>query len=164
MRTPLTSLEQLVPFATAGELVAKKPGGLVSIEPGATAFAAMQKMADKDVGLLVVLENDRLVGVLSERDCARRLVLDTRPAKETPVRSLMTARVYTVTPQARIPECITLMHEKGIHHLPVVDAGRVTGVLSVRDLMGALIERHERLLRRLQEERLTLLYPDPSSY
>lgn len=164
MRTPLTSLEQLMPFATAGELVAKKPGALASIEPGATAFAAMQRMADKGVGLLVVLENDRLVGVLSERDCARRLVLDARPAKETAVRSLMTTNVHTVAPQARIPECITQMHEKAIHHLPVVEGGRVVGVLSVRDLMGALIERHERLLRRLHEERLTLLFPDPSSY
>ena len=76
----------------------------------------------------------------------------------------MTARVHTVAPEAKIPECVMLMHEKAIRHLPVVSGGKVVGVLSVRDLMGALIERHERLLRRLQEERLTLLFPDPSSY
>ena len=164
MQTPFKSIEQLMPFATAGELVATKRAGLVSVSPGATALAAMQTMAKKDVGLLVVLENERLVGVVSERDCARRLLLEGRSAKDTAVRSLMTTQIYTVAPQAKIPECITLMHEKGIRHLPVAEAGKVLGVLSVRDLMGALIERHERLLRRLHEERLTLLFPDPSSY
>lgn len=153
-----------MPFATAGELVATKRAGVVSVSPGATALAAMQTMAEKDVGLLVVLENERLVGVVSERDCARRLLLEGRSAKDTAVRSLMTTQLYTVAPQAKIPECIALMHEKGIRHLPVTEAGKVLGVLSVRDLMGALIERHERLLRRLHEERLTLLFPDPSSY
>ena len=153
-----------MPFATAGELIARKRAGVVSVSPDATALAAIQTMAQKDVGLLVVLENKQLVGVLSERDCARRLVLEGRSAKDTAVRSVMTTQLYTVAPEAKIPECITLMHEKGIRHLPVAEAGQVLGVLSVRDLMGALIERHERLLRRLHEERLTLLFPDPSSY
>jgi len=69
-----------------------------------------------------------------------------------------------VAPEARVPECVTLMHRSRIRHLPVVEHGRVLGVLSVRDLMGSLIERHERLLRRLNEERVTLLFPYSSSY
>jgi CBS domain-containing protein len=161
---PVRSLDELLPFATAGELIAKKREAVVSVEPGASAFAAMQRMKEKHVGLLVVLENGRLAGVLSERDCARRLILESRAAKDTPVRSLMTTQVFTVEPKSKVPACIALMHEKGIRHLPVTDGGKVLGVLSVRDLMGALIERHERLLRRLHEERLTLLFPDPSSY
>jgi CBS domain-containing protein len=164
MRLPLTSMEQLVPFATAGELVAQKSQPLVSIEPATTLFAAMQRMAEAHVGLVVVLESGRLAGVVSERDCARAVVLGAIDAKRTPVSAVMTTQVHTCPPESKIPECVTLMHEKSIGHLPVVAGGQVQGVLSVRDLMGALIVRHERLLRRLHEERLTLLFPDPSSY
>jgi acetoin utilization protein AcuB len=76
----------------------------------------------------------------------------------------MSTPVFSVPPEAKIPECIMLMHEKGIRHVPVMAGGAVFGVLSVRDLMAALIHRHERLLQRFEQERLTLLYPDPSSY
>jgi CBS domain-containing protein len=161
---PLRSPEQLMPFATAGELLAKKRQPLVSVSPGITVFAALREMKEKHVAFLPVLDGERLVGVLSERDIACGIILTQRSAKDTTVREIMTARVHTVTPETKIPECVMLMHEQGIRHLPVLSAGRVAGVLSVRDLMGALIERHERLLRRLQEERLTLLFPDPSSY
>jgi CBS domain-containing protein len=158
------SLDQQMPFATAAELLAKRREPVIAITPGATAFAALERMKEKHIGLLVVLDNEALAGVVSERDIARRIILGQRSAKDTLVREIMTAQAHTVAPEAKIPECITLMHEKGIRHLPVTRAGKVLGVLSVRDLMGALIERHERLLRRLQEERLTLLFPDPSSY
>jgi CBS domain-containing protein len=161
---PLRSLEQLMPFTTAGELLAKKRQPLIAVSPGTTALAALREMKEKHVAFLPVLEGEKLVGVLAERDIACGVILDQRSAKDTAVREIMTTRVHTVTPDTKVPECVMLMHEKGIRHLPVVSAGRVAGVLSVRDLMGALIERHERLLRRLQEERLTLLFPDPSSY
>jgi len=164
MEVPLISMEQLLPFATAGEIIAKKNQSVVSVAPGATVLAAMQSMEQAHIGFLVVLDDDKLAGVLSERDCARKVVLGQRSAQDVAVREIMTAQVVTVTPEQKIPVCITLMHEKGIRHLPVMRGGRVVGVLSVRDLMAALIERHERLLRRLGEERLTLMYPDPSSY
>jgi CBS domain-containing protein len=157
-------MEQLLPFPTAGQMIAKKREPLVSVAPATTVLAALKLMAEKHIGFLVVIDNGRLAGVLSERDCARRVVLGQLAASDTAVRDVMTASVHRVTPENKIPECITLMHEKGIRHLPVVRGSEVMGVLSVHDLMGALIERHERLLRRLQEERLTLLYPDPSSY
>jgi CBS domain-containing protein len=161
---PLRSPEQLMPFATAGELLAKKRQPLVAVTPGTTVLAALREMKEKHVAFLPVLDGEKLVGVLAERDIACGIILNQRSAKDTPVRDLMTKRVHTVTPEAKVPECVMLMHAEGIRHLPVVSGGKVQGVLSVRDLMGALIERHERLLRRLQEERLTLLYPDPSSY
>jgi CBS domain-containing protein len=164
MELPLRSLEQLMPFATAGELLAKKHQPLVAVSPGTTVLAALREMKEQHVALLVVLDKDALAGVVSERDVACRVVLEQRSAKDTAVRDIMTKRVHTVTPETKVPECVMLMHREGIRHLPVVSAGKVLGVLSVRDLMGSLIERHERLLRRLQEERLTLLFPDPSSY
>ena len=164
MQIPLTSMEQLLPFPTAEELIARKHDPLVSVTPATTVLAAMRKMAEKHLGFLAVLENGKLAGVLSERDCARRVVLGQLAADKTAVRDIMTTQVLWVTPDSKIPECVRLMHEKNIRHLPVMRGNEVVGVLSVRDLMGALIERHERLLRRLGEERLTLMYPDPSSY
>jgi CBS domain-containing protein len=164
MEMPFKSLEQLMPFATAGELLAKKRRPLVAVSPGTTVLAALREMKEQHVALLVVLDKDALAGVVSERDVACRVILEQRSAKDTAVRDIMTTRVHTVAPDSKVPECVMLMHREGIRHLPVVSAGKVQGVLSVRDLMGSLIERHERLLRRLQEERLTLLFPDPSSY
>jgi CBS domain-containing protein len=164
MQVPLTSMEQLLPFPTAHELLARKRAGVVSVAPATPVLEALQRMTQEHVGFLPVLEGTQLVGVVSERDCARRVVLGRLPADSTPVRDIMTTTVHSVPLQSKVPECITLMHEKGVRHLPVMRGADVVGVLSVRDLMGALIERHERLLRRLAEERLTLLYPDPSSY
>lgn len=117
-------------------------------------------MEENDIGFLPVINGGKLVGVLSERDIARGMVLHHR----TGVGEVMTTRVHTVTPETPAPECITLMHTCRIRHLPVVSSSSVLGVLSVRDLMGALIERHERLLRRLHDERVSLLSPYPSSY
>jgi signal-transduction protein with cAMP-binding, CBS, and nucleotidyltransferase domain len=172
VQIPLTSMEQLLPFPTAEELIAKhrnavgSPGGghIVSVPPHATVLAALQCMAENHVGFLPVIENGTLAGVLSERDCARRMVLHQLAAENTAVREIMTTRVYSVPSQTKLPECVMLMHEKEIRHLPVMRGNEILGVLSVREVMGALIERYERLQRRLLEERLTLLYPDPSSY
>jgi CBS domain-containing protein len=165
MPARLTSVEQLMPFPTAAELIATKSlRGVISVVPDTTVLAAMQLMADKQIGFLPVVANGAVTGVLSERDCARQVVLRQLPASGTAVSAIMSSPVHSVTPQAKIPECIMLMHDKGIRHLPVMDASQVVGVLSVRDLLAALIARHERLLRRFEQERLTLLYPDPSSY
>ena len=172
MQIPLTSMEQLLPFPTAEELIAKhrgaigspKRGHILSVAPRATVLAALQCMAENHIGFLPVVENGALAGVLSERDCARRLVLRQLAAESTAVSEIMTTRVYSVPPQTKLPECVRLMHDNEIRHLPVMRGNEIIGVLSVREVMGALIERYERLQRRLLEERLTLLYPDPSSY
>jgi CBS domain-containing protein len=160
MRTRLRSLEQLMPLATAGELVARKRRSLVSVSPSTTARNALRAMEENDIACLPVLEGKRLVGVVSERDIARGVLLHYQAM----VREIMTTRVHTVTPESKVSECLALMHTNRIRHLPVVSGDSVLGVLSVRDLMGSLIERHERLLRRLHEERVTLLFPYPSSY
>lgn len=164
MQTPLKSMEQLMPFATAADLVAKKAQPVVSVAQTSTVAMAMQRMEELRAGLAVVLDGEKLVGVISERDCARAVVLRSLPARDTVVRDVMTTPVLTASPQSRIPECVKLMHDKGVGHLPVVVNGKVQGVLSLQDFMGALIERYERVVRRLQEERLTILYPDGGSY
>ena len=160
MKERLRSLEQLMAFATAGELLAQKGRPLVSIAPGTTAREALREMEDNDISFLPVLQGKELAGVISERDIARGVILHQR----TMVYEIMATRVHTVAPEAKLPECVTMMHRERIRHLPVMSGGVVLGVLSVRDLMGSLIERHERLLRKLHEERITLLFPSPSSY
>ena len=117
-------------------------------------------MEKSDIGFLPVLDGEKLVGVVSERDIARGAILHDRTA----VREIMTTHVRTVVPETKVPECIALMHGSRIRHLPVLSGATVLGVLSVRDLMGSLIERHERLLRRLQDERVTMLFPNSTSF
>ena len=149
-----------MPFATAGELIAAKGQAPISVSPDTIALAALRAMEQEDIGFLLVLEGEKLVGVVSERDIAREVLLRQRIV----VGEIMTTHVYSVLPETRVPECLVIMHTNGIRHLPVMSGGSVHGVLSVRDLMGSLIERHERLLRRLHDERATLLFPYPSSY
>lgn len=151
----MRSLEQLMPFATAGELIAQKRQPVVSVSPDTTALAALGKMEQKSIAFLPVLEGEKLVGVVSERDISRGVLLHQRAA----VRDIMTTQVHIVAPEAGVPECVTLMHSSRIRHLPVVEHGRVLGVLSVPDLMSSLIARHERLLHGPRDERATLLFP-----
>jgi predicted transcriptional regulator len=164
MEIPFTTMEQLMPFPTAQELIAKQHRPMESMPPGMTVMAALKMMAEKNIRFLAVVENGSLAGVLSERDCARRVILGKLDAAGTAVRDIMSKDVHTVKPDTKIPECIMLMYAKDVGYLPVLRGGELVGVLSIREVMGALIERHERLLRRLGEERLTLMCPDPSSY
>jgi CBS domain-containing protein len=149
-----------MPLPTAGELIADKEQLLISVSPATTVREALRVMEKSDIGFLPVLNGEKLVGVVSERDIARGAILHDRTA----VREIMTTHVRTVAPETKVPECIALMHGSRIRHLPVLGSGTVLGVLSVRDLMGALIERHERLLRRLQDERVTMLFPNSTSF
>ena len=160
METRLSSLEQLMPFATAGELLAQKRRPLVATSPNAGAGEAARLMEEHDIGFLAVLEGEKLVGVLSERDIVRGVSL----LHPTFVQDIMRTGVHSVHPETKVSECVSLMHRERIRHLPVMSGERVVGVLSVRDLMASLIERHERLLRKLHEERVMLLFPYSSSY
>lgn len=164
MQIPSISMEQLQPFPTALELLARNKTSLESVPPGTTVLAALQMMTEKDIRYLPVVENGKLLGVLSERDCARRVILGKLDAGSTAVREIMSTNVYTVKPETKIPECIMLMYAKDVGYLSVLRGSELVGVLSIREVMGALIERHERLLRHLGEERLTLMHPSPTSY
>ncbi|MGD9971686.1 MAG: CBS domain-containing protein [Desulfatirhabdiaceae bacterium] len=164
MQIPITSMEQLMPFPTAQEMIKKQRTGIVSITPGTMVLEAVQLMTEKNIRFLPVMANGTLAGMLSERDCAKRVILGNLSPGTTPVSDIMEKNVRSVPPESKIPECIAIMYQKDVGYLPVMRGKEVIGVLSIRELMGALIERHERLLRRLGEERLTLLYPDPSSY
>jgi CBS domain-containing protein len=164
MANPLKTPEQLLAYRPLKELLAAKPKAVHAAGPADSVFSALQLMANRQIGFLVVLERNRLVGVVSERDYARKVALQNRSSKDTAVREIMTDKVVTVTLAHTIPQCMALMHAHGFRHLPVMDGDTVTGVLSIRDLRKATIEHHERVIRELETERMTILNPNVSSY
>ena len=145
-----------VPFRTLLQILAAKPAGVFSVSPTDTARAALEVMAERRVGCLVVLEGGRLAGVISERDYTRKLVPSGRSAEQARVAELMTREVISVTPAQHFRDCVRLMDSHGIRHLPVVDGGRVLGVISVRDLLREAVLHHEQVMREVERERLTV--------
>lgn len=121
-----------------------------SVSPGATVFDAIKLLAEKGVGAIMVMESDKLIGIFSERDYTRKIAILGKNSRETLVRDIMTAPVLYVTPQNRTRECMALMSEKKIRHLPVLDNGKVMGMLSIRDLMNDIIADHEYTIAQLE--------------
>jgi CBS domain-containing protein len=118
--------------------------------PDASVFEALQLMAEKGVGALMVVERNELVGLISERDYAREIVLKDRSSRDTPVRAVMTRRVLYVRPEHTLEECMALMTDKHLRHLPVLDNNRLIGVISIRDVIKDLISEKEFLIEQLE--------------
>jgi len=131
-------------------LLAKRALPVRSVRPDDTVFHALQVLAQHEVGALVVMEGDQLVGVISERDYTRKVALQNKSSKDTLVSSIMTSNVMVVTPQTGTRACMQTMREKKIRHLPVVDGGKVTGMISIRDIMDDLLEEHEQTIAQLE--------------
>ncbi len=121
-----------------------------SVKPTSTVFDAIVLLAEKGVGALMVMEGDRLVGIFSERDYTRKIAILGKNSRETLVADIMTSPVLFVTPKNRTRECMALMSEKNIRHLPVMDNGKVVGMLSIRDLMNDIIADHEFTISQLE--------------
>lgn len=121
-----------------------------SLSPQDTVFDALQTLANHNVGALMVLDNGKLVGVFSERDYTRKIALAGKSSKDTRVQDIMTANVVSVAPTVRTRDCLALMSQKKIRHLPVVDGDAVLGMISVRDIMDDIIADHEMTINQLQ--------------
>ncbi len=142
------------------EILNYKGSTVWSIQPEATVLEAIQVMADKNVGALLVLKDDRLLGVLSERDYTRKVVLKGRSSKDTPVRDILSGRVVSVSPDHTVDECLRLMTEHRIRHLPVMDGGKVLGVISIGDLVNWIISSQSSTIQQL--ETYITGYPHPT--
>ena len=125
------------------ELLAAKMREPLTLGPDETVFDAIKMMAEQNVGALFVLEGEELIGVISERDYARRVILKGRASKQTPVRDIMTAKVVYVDPGQTLEECMALMTARRIRHLPVVAGGELVGVVSIGDVVKAVIAEKE---------------------
>jgi CBS domain-containing protein len=132
------------------ELLSAQAGSIWSLSPDISVFDALKQLADHNVGALMVMEGDKLVGIFSERDYTRKIALAGRSSKDTKVKDIMTSEVLVVGPKTRTHECMTLMSQKKIRHLPVVDGAKVLGMVSIRDLMDDIIKDHERTISQLQ--------------
>ena len=120
------------------------------IAPEATVLEALRVMADKNIGALLVLSEGRLVGIFSERDYARKMVLHGKSSKDTPVSEIMTPKVVTIDPDRTAGECMALMTEKRFRHLPVMENGQLLGVISIGDVVRVVVEEQQFTIKQLE--------------
>ncbi len=132
------------------ELLKKRDGTLWHVRRDDTVFEALQLLAQYEVGALMVMDGGRLVGVISERDYTRKIALQGRNSKETRVADIMTSQVLTVRPSTGTRECMALMSERKIRHLPVLDGSTVLGMISIRDILDDIIADHETTIAQLE--------------
>jgi CBS domain-containing protein len=131
-------------------LLQEKGGQIWSVGPPATVYEALELMAEKNAGAVLVLENGKLIGIFTERDYARKVVLKGKTSKTTTVGELMTTDVLYVNPDDTIEECMALMTEKRTRHLPVMDNGKLVGLVSIGDVVKAIISDREFTIRELE--------------
>jgi len=137
--------------STAAAIVGDKGSEVWFVLPDDTVYHALEVMADKNVGSMLVLDNDTLVGIISERDYARKVILDDKASKETLVAEIMTTQLYTVEPATTVTDAMELMTEERVRHLPVIDEdGDLAGVISIGDVVKAVIADQLALIDQLE--------------
>ena len=135
---------------TVKQILKEKGNHIWSIGPEELVFSAVKRMDEKGIGALLVLENDRLVGIVSERDYARKVILRNKASKETPVRDIMSTRVIYVSPDYTAEECMALMTKHHVRHLPVMDDGDLIGLVSIGDVVRAMINDKDFIIDQLE--------------
>ena len=135
---------------TLKQLLSAKGREVYSIGPDAKVIEALQLMAQKDIGALVVMEGSRVVGMISERDYARKVSLQGKSSQDVPVREIMTSDVVTVEPSRTVEECMGLVTQRRIRHLPVCESGKLIGLVSIGDLVKDVIADQEQTIRQLE--------------
>jgi CBS domain-containing protein len=142
-------LQKEGPMVTIRQLLDRKGGKVCSIHPDATVFDAVAKMADNDIGSLIVMDGDALVGIITERHYARNVILRGRTSPATLVREIMERQVITVRPEQTVEDCMALMTEKRVRHLPVIEGGKITGIVSIGDLVKSIIDEQKFVIDQL---------------
>lgn len=135
---------------TVRQLLQAKGGAVHSVSPDTRVFEALKLMAEKEIGALLVTDRGALVGIMSERDYARKVILHGKSSHDIPVREIMTSSVVTVTPGQTVDQCMALMTSKRIRHLPVMETGRLVGLVSIGDLVKEVIAEQEQTIRQLE--------------
>jgi CBS domain-containing protein len=138
------------PNSSISEILGHKGSAVWAISPNATVFEAIQLMADKNVGAVLVTENDKLVGIISERDYTRKVMLKGKASKTTAVREILSSQVIHVSPSQTVEECMRLMTDHHIRHLPVLDGQKIVGIVSIGDLVNWIISAQHTAISQLQ--------------
>jgi CBS domain-containing protein len=136
---------------TVASVLQHKGSEIWSVRPDASVYDAIALMAGKSVGAVLVVDRTELLGILSERDYARKVILQGRSSKDTKVAEIMTTPVISVTPRTTVHECMEIVTANRIRHLPVVDAGQVVGIVSIGDLVRKIVASHEETIHHLHE-------------
>ena len=136
---------------TVKDILRIKGNEIWTTTPDATVYEALETMAEKNVGALVVLDADAIVGIMSERDYARKVILHGRSSREIRVREIMTTEVYFVRPEQDIQECMAQMTDKRVRHLPALENDRLVGIISIGDVVKAVIAEHESTIKHLED-------------
>ncbi len=132
------------------QILQKKGSQMWTIAPDATVYQALELMAEKNIGAVPVMENNMLVGIFSERDYARKVVLQGRTSRETLIKDLMTKQIYFVKPNRTLDDCMQLMTAKHIRHLPVLNDGKLVGIISIGDVVKGIISIQANTIRELE--------------
>ena len=135
---------------TVQQLLESKRYSVVSVASSSTVLDALKVMAEMEIGAVVVIDNDHLAGIFSERDYARKVVLQGKSSKDTPVREIMTEKVVCVRPEQTVEDCMGLMTDRRIRHLPVLDHKKVIGVVSIGDIVKEMLSEKEFVIRQLE--------------
>jgi CBS domain-containing protein len=135
---------------TARDLLREKGTQVYSTSPDASVYNALQLMADKNIGALIVFEGDRMVGLISERDYARKIVLKNKFSRETAVAEIMSRDVVTVSPDRNLEECMEVITARRVRHLPVVEDDQVLGIISIGDIVKGIIQHKEFVIEQLE--------------
>jgi CBS domain-containing protein len=154
---PLRRPEEILAYRSLEQLLTAKPKSVWAVGSKDYVLTAMRLMAEKNIGLVLVVEHGAIAGVLSERDCVRRLVLTGKPPELTPVAEIMTRDVVTVDLGKTFADCLKLMHLHGIRHLPVIENRAPITVISLRDLLAEAVAHHAEVISELERERMTML-------
>jgi CBS domain-containing protein len=137
-------------MSTARDILRHKGHEVWSIRPEASILQAIERMADKQVGALLVLEAENLVGIITERDYARKVALEGRSSRQSQVKDIMSGNVLCVTPDKSVQECMAMMSNKRARHLPVVEGHKVIGIISIGDLVQSIISEQQHEIESLQ--------------
>lgn len=137
-------------MATVRQMLQAKSRPLSTIGPEARVFDALELMAAEEIGALLVVERDRLVGILSERDYARKVILHGKSSRDIAVREIMTQRVLCVPPERTVEECMALMTDKRVRHLPVIENDQLIGVVSIGDVVKEIISEQQFMIKQLE--------------
>jgi len=135
---------------TVREILLSKKTGIISITPDATVFAALKIMSAQNIGALPVMDGEKLVGIFTERDYARKVILEGRSSKDTMIKIIMSVNVLFVKPDSTYEECMALMSEKFLRHLPVIENDRLIGMISIGDVVKAIITEQHYTINNLQ--------------
>ena len=138
-------------MATVRDMLRSKGFEVWSVAPDTTVYDALKLMAEKNIGAVLVMEADNVMGILSERDYARKIVLVGKASSDTPAREIMTKRVMCVGPEESVEQCMALMTEKKIRHLPVLESNQLIGIISIGDVVKATIAQQEFIIEQLEE-------------